>query len=113
MNEKNHFFNVFIIDVTHLKTFITTYRSFTSPDILLQKIIQRYNVPDEFGQKRLMIQLRCANFLKQWVETSFADFDENFINELSSFVQELNKEKSLSKFVNAISSSISKVCFLF
>ena len=91
-----------------MKSFITTYRSFTTPDILLQKIIQRYHVPDEFGQKRLVIQLRCANFLKQWVETSFADFDDAFIKELSAFLNELFKEQSFAKFALAISTSISK-----
>jgi len=39
------------IDMLFVKTFLLSYQSFTTPDKLLHKLIERYNVvrPDEMG----------------------------------------------------------------
>jgi len=80
-----------------MKTFLMTYQSFTSPEILLTKLIQRYQVPrtsttekmDEETWKSTQqkpIQLRSINVVKNWVEKHYSDFNEKLIAQLNSFI---------------------------
>ena len=62
-------------DIEFVKTFLLTYQSYATPDKLLRKLIERYNVvrPDDmallqFGQMRQTIQARVINALRLWVE---------------------------------------------
>lgn len=63
------------LDLEFVKTFLLTYQSFATPDKLLRKLIERYNVvrPDdmslvEFAHMRQTIQARVINALRLWVE---------------------------------------------
>ena len=38
--------------MTYMKTFITTYRSFTTPEKLLSKTVQLYHVPEDIEEKK-------------------------------------------------------------
>ena len=68
-------------DLNYVKTFLLTYRSFTTPEILLKKIIERYHVPrpvnaafEDFERNiKRPIQLRVCNVLKQWIEKVSVD----------------------------------------
>lgn len=58
-----------------MKTFLLTYQSFATPDKLLRKLIERYNVVrpshmsvTEFSHMRQTIQARVINALRLWVE---------------------------------------------
>jgi len=81
-------------DLTYRKTFLLTYQSFTTPEKLLHKLIQRYHVPKivgiteiEFEKTiRKPIQLRVINVLKNWVELHYNDFNEKLISSLNFFV---------------------------
>ncbi|KCV67727.1 hypothetical protein H696_05835 [Fonticula alba] len=74
-DEKSH-------DMDFVKTILLTYHSFTTPAILLSKIIERYNVPrpanmayDDFDRNsRRLIHLRVVNVLKHWIEKYSSDF---------------------------------------
>eukprot|EP00003_Mantamonas_plastica_P006180 TRINITY_DN1500_c2_g1_i2.p1 TRINITY_DN1500_c2_g1~~TRINITY_DN1500_c2_g1_i2.p1 ORF type:complete len:341 (-),score=105.89 TRINITY_DN1500_c2_g1_i2:76-1098(-) len=86
-SEKSH-------DMKFMRTFLATYQSFTTPEKLLTKLIQRYHVrmvegmdEDEFknGMQR-PIQLRVCNVLKNWIERHFGDFNEKMISTINSFV---------------------------
>lgn len=66
-----------------MKTFLLTFQSFTSPEILLRKLIERYHVPrnksklqsfGEFEKYRQKIQLRVCNILQQWTRKFPFDF---------------------------------------
>lgn len=55
-----------------MKIFLSTYHSFTTPIVLLQKLMQRYHVPrisshlipfDEYEKLRFTVQLRACNVL--------------------------------------------------
>lgn len=71
-----------------MKTFILTYRSFTTPEMLLSKLIERYFVPrnmgfvdkdiifSQFEKQRQKIQLRLCNVLQQWTKKNSYDFFE-------------------------------------
>lgn len=75
-------------DNRFLKTFITTYQSFTTPAKLFDKLLQRYNVrTDRVDASRVKaIQLRVCVVLKYWVENQFFDFDEELIQQIFDFV---------------------------
>ena len=60
-----------------VKTFLYTYQSFATPERLLKKLIERYNVvrPEamsfrEFAVLKQTIQARVINALRLWVELS-------------------------------------------
>jgi hypothetical protein len=70
-------------DIEFVKTFLLTYQSFATPDKLLRKLIERYNVVRPkgmsltgFAQMRQTIQARVINALRLWVEYG-VDFKDN------------------------------------
>mmetsp|Transcript_6017 Transcript_6017/g.9086 ORF Transcript_6017/g.9086 Transcript_6017/m.9086 type:complete len:537 (-) Transcript_6017:66-1676(-) len=96
------------LDMNRMKTFITTYRSFTTPEILLLKIIQRYHVPENAGVEALPIQLRCCNSLKYLIETQYEDFSAEFISQLDDFLVELQSAPAYKKFATIIKTTLKK-----
>eukprot|EP01105_Mastigella_eilhardi_P020099 TRINITY_DN4769_c0_g1_i2.p1 TRINITY_DN4769_c0_g1~~TRINITY_DN4769_c0_g1_i2.p1 ORF type:complete len:848 (+),score=226.97 TRINITY_DN4769_c0_g1_i2:245-2545(+) len=81
------------LDMQYLKTFLMTYQSFTTPEKLLQKLIQRFNVPSNFkggdngSQVAGVIRLRVCNVVKKWIEEYSSDFDDNLIVQLKQFIE--------------------------
>ena len=70
----------FCIDLEFVKTFLYTYQSFSTPERLLKKLVERYNVVrrpgislKEFFVQKQTIQARVINAFKLWVDVS-ADF---------------------------------------
>ena len=64
-------------DIEFVKTFLYTYQSFVTPDKLLKKLIERYNVvrpegmsSQGFAVMKQTIQARVINAMKLWVELS-------------------------------------------
>lgn len=100
-----------------MKTFLTTYRSFCSPQELLDLLIERFHIPDpeptdsedsdqsdkirkmRYAQdiKRFRkeyvqpVQFRVLNVLKHWIDQHFYDFSEDFdlLHCLTSFLDEI------------------------
>lgn len=70
-------------------TFLLTYRSFTKPFILLNKLIQRFRLAilhnPETSDK---ISLRALNVLKLWMEQYFYDFDNMIVTRLVIFMRD-------------------------
>ena len=71
-------------DVLYLKTFFYTYQSFSSPDMLLKKLIQKYHVriekgvvvDDKFKADVIEpVQTRVCRVLKFWIEQCPWDFN--------------------------------------
>jgi len=86
-------------DAHILKTFLTTYRSFTVPEVFLAKLTERYNVPDrppnpDISQKdwditKTQIQIRSGNVLIQWIEDFFElDWNHQMIRSLTTFIED-------------------------
>ena len=69
---------LFYVDTYYQKCFITTYRSFTSPEKLFSKLVQRYNVPISKNVQvdQRQVKVRVAIILKYWFETQIRDFDD-------------------------------------
>ena len=57
------------------KTVLLTYQSFTTPEKLMKKLIQRYNVPANFENKSVSntIQIRTVNVIKNWLKGETTD----------------------------------------
>jgi hypothetical protein len=70
-----------------MKTFMLTYQSFTTPSLLLEKLLQRYNVPSSYpADKRIQVQLRVAEILKIWMERNFVDIDNRVAGRIKEFI---------------------------
>jgi hypothetical protein len=89
-------------DLAYVKTFLLTYRSFTTPEIFLKKMIERYHVPrpvntayEDFERNiKRPIQLRVCNVIKQWIEKHSSDFLDGgklapFAKEILKFIREI------------------------
>lgn len=64
------------VEMAYCHDFLLTYRSFTTPTELLDKLILRYrnaNAPSE-AQNKLVIWLRVFNVIKLWIERYWEDF---------------------------------------
>jgi hypothetical protein len=89
------------LDSTYMKAFIATYRSFATPWQLLEKLVQRYNVPKSMPLERgLPIKLRVSVVIKYWVESHFDDFEEELVKKLFDFCDNTllpDKQTALAK----------------
>eukprot|EP00013_Stygamoeba_regulata_P000816 CAMPEP_0177639212 /NCGR_PEP_ID=MMETSP0447-20121125/5902_1 /TAXON_ID=0 /ORGANISM="Stygamoeba regulata, Strain BSH-02190019" /LENGTH=1216 /DNA_ID=CAMNT_0019141227 /DNA_START=37 /DNA_END=3683 /DNA_ORIENTATION=+ len=86
-------------DLEFRSAFFMTYRSFTTPSILLSKLIDRYDVPVSQASVSKPVKLRVANCLKFWLENHFEDFSSSVLLEkLMTFVdQNLGQDTPLGK----------------
>eukprot|EP01094_Clydonella_sp_ATCC50884_P005879 TRINITY_DN1486_c0_g1_i1.p1 TRINITY_DN1486_c0_g1~~TRINITY_DN1486_c0_g1_i1.p1 ORF type:complete len:1136 (+),score=369.66 TRINITY_DN1486_c0_g1_i1:225-3632(+) len=86
-------------DPNFLQSFMLTYRSFTSPKELLEKLIDRFHQPLPEGDpesvnffaksQQTPIRLRVFNMLKTWVQSHWHDFedDKDFLQEFLNAVR--------------------------
>lgn len=97
-------------------SFITTYQSFTTPWILLEKLHQRfviniiifkrtlkfqtlffrYHIPKDKKldpQICLRIKLRVCVVLQHWIRIQFHDFDPKIIEKLENFIVDIEKDQ--------------------
>lgn len=80
------------IDNAFLRTFVCTYRSFSTPVQLLEKLQERFTVPPhlQIGREEA-IQLRVCVTLKYWVQNQFPDFDDALIVRLFAFLNQVEE----------------------
>ena len=87
-----------------VKTFILTYKSFTTPLEFLRKLIERYHVPrqravfpnfEDFERQRVKVQLRVSNVLNQWTKKYAFDFTDTSSTNLK--MSEVRKSALLAK----------------
>ena len=77
-------------DQMFMKSFITTYPTFTTTELLLKKCLERYNVPKTYiAEEKMQIQLRVCIVFKYWIENKIKDFDDVVIAQFNDFVETL------------------------
>jgi len=109
-------------DPAFVKIFLTTYRSFCSPQELLHHLIERFKIPDIESKSRedlrrfekgyvKPVQLRVLNVMRSWVEHHYYDFarDPELEAQMIKFLEEsIVVKRNLKAFVNTIHKSITK-----
>ena len=104
-SEKNY-------DRNFLVTFLATYQSFSTPSQLLQKLVERFNIPLSAKLSPAIasqIRLRVAIVIKHWVEHQFFDFDAQILNTLCAFVKDvLLPDQNLSQVARMLLNEIEK-----
>ena len=82
-----------LYDHRYMAAFIATYHSFTTAHMLLQKLLQRYDVPSNVDSNlKASIQFRVAVVMKYWIEKQPDDFDDYMMNQVDAFASGPLKE---------------------
>jgi hypothetical protein len=72
---------------TFRKIFLMTYQSFTTSDILLHKLIQRYHLAElKGGEAKKQIHQRIFTVTKYWIQHHATDWNEKLIATLNNFI---------------------------
>jgi son of sevenless-like protein len=77
-----------------VKAFLVTYMSFTTPDMLLTKLIQRFNVPRgtmldlEYTTRRQQIQKSVLKVIRMWLSEHYSHFDPKLLVYLQTFLED-------------------------
>lgn len=102
----------------YMETFLMTYRSFTTPDLLLEKLMDRFKVPenpydfsiskDIWKQKRSIIILRTIQVMQKWITSFFhLDFSVNMIMTLTNFLDDISStNQGAQKILKALTTAI-------
>eukprot|EP01122_Echinamoeba_exundans_P011045 TRINITY_DN4269_c0_g1_i1.p1 TRINITY_DN4269_c0_g1~~TRINITY_DN4269_c0_g1_i1.p1 ORF type:complete len:1857 (-),score=321.81 TRINITY_DN4269_c0_g1_i1:1141-6711(-) len=101
-------------DKAFMETFLLTYRSFTSPDQVLTKIIQRYRAPaDKVGADKVdTVRVRCLVFMTNWLDKSFQDLGDRALERMNIWIEsevEPERRPVLLKTLNRVRERQSEV----
>ncbi|EGG20928.1 Ras guanine nucleotide exchange factor [Cavenderia fasciculata] len=99
-------------DSKFLKTFITTYQSFASPNLLFTKLVERYTVPEWYTtnkQKITTIQQRVIVVLKYWIVNQSSDFDQELVDQIYYFIDNTLISDGYAELSKALREMLSKL----
>jgi RasGEF domain/RasGEF N-terminal motif len=92
--------NQLVLQVTDLqskslkfqKVFITTYRMLCSAATLFNKLLERYDVPQDREHEAALVQPGVCIALRLWLDSAPSDFSAAIITRLTDFLQQLRDE---------------------
>jgi len=97
-------------DSAFCSTFLATYRSFASPELLCRKFWQRYDAPENIAKPvKNVVQMRTIAMMKRWVE-AFRDEEEyQALEKLITFIEKSSKGATeRPKILSTLTSAMSK-----
>jgi hypothetical protein len=109
-------------DPAFMKVFLTTYRSFCSPQELLDLLIERFRIPDIESSSRedikrfekdyvQPIQFRVLNVTRRWVDEHYYDFarDPSLEDKLIDFLKtSIGVKRNMKKVYDSVMKTIKK-----
>ena len=97
-----------MFDATYIPTFMMTYQSFATPEKLMQKLCERFDVPESVPENvRTNIQMRVCKVLKKWIETYPNDFDDRTRSRVRMLIEQGKRQGST--FVSLVENSFNKM----
>jgi son of sevenless-like protein len=96
------------MDPKFREVFFLTYRSFTKPFTLMEKLIQRFlNSHKESSAEGNKVTLRVINAIKLWVDKHFYDFDNPLVCRLVKFLEDTADIPTFATFCKNLKKSLS------
>jgi hypothetical protein len=96
------------MDPKFREVFYLTYRSFTKPFTLMEKLIQRFmNSHKESSAEGNKVTLRVINAIKLWVDKHFYDFDNPLVCRLVKFLEDTADIPTFATFCRNLKKSLS------
>jgi len=94
------------LEPNDLKVFLLTFKSFVTPGVLLNKILERFSLPDE--GKGYLIKMRNLSLLVRWIKESFGDFNEEMIKDIHLVIESMSGALK-EKLENTLNSKIAGI----
>ena len=98
-------------EMSLVQTFLTTYQSFATPELLFSKLLERFTVPDRIPDaEATLIQMKVGNVLRKWIESCIGDFSPDLMSRLNIFIKDLgyNENKTLASLSRTLRNAIVK-----
>lgn len=77
-------------DAKFMACLLMTYQSFTTPQRLLAKLIERYDIPSNVDTNVKVVQLQVINVLKHWIKNYPSDFNSEMKREIRCWISTLD-----------------------
>lgn len=106
-----------LANLQYTPTFLMTYKSFTTPKKLFEKLKQRWSVPLSAAEDQGMtleqyanpIRLRWIAFSKKWLTEYPEDIDRNLLTDMRRFTNVMMEEPGMRNLTNSVVTILDKL----